>query len=83
LKIALENIDLVLDLIRKAESPSDARMSLMKVVSLSEKQAQAAQEMDLNHARDRLKDLIGYFVVALLSKYIVFIRYSLYEKILS
>jgi hypothetical protein len=39
LKIALENIDLVLDLIRKAESPSDARMSLMKVVSLSEKQA--------------------------------------------
>ncbi|MGQ9654092.1 MAG: DNA gyrase subunit A [Thermodesulfobacteriota bacterium] len=47
MKTALEKLDLVLSLIRKAETPLDARAMLMKEVSLTEKQAQAILDMRL------------------------------------
>ncbi|MBI4041997.1 MAG: DNA gyrase subunit A [Deltaproteobacteria bacterium] len=47
LKIALENIDDVVQLIKKSPSPDEARSGLMKKYSLSERQAQAILDMRL------------------------------------
>ena len=47
LKIALDNLDEVVALIRAAKSPADAKSQLIKKFSLSEKQAQAILEMRL------------------------------------
>jgi DNA gyrase subunit A len=56
MKIALENLDLVLGLIRKAQTPHEARASLMKEISLSEKQAQAILDMRLQKLTRLEKD---------------------------
>ncbi|MGD8962599.1 MAG: DNA gyrase subunit A [Desulfobacterales bacterium] len=47
LKIALDNLDEVVSLIRAAKSPVDAKSQLIKKFSLSEKQAQAILDMRL------------------------------------
>jgi DNA gyrase subunit A len=47
LKIALDNIDAVVELIKKAAGPVEARGGLMERFSLSEKQAQAILDMRL------------------------------------
>ena len=47
LKIALENIDAVVELIKKAPGPAEAKMGLMQSFGLSEKQSQAILEMRL------------------------------------
>ena len=47
LKIALDNIDAVIALIKKSKEPSVARVALMKEFELSELQAQAILEMRL------------------------------------
>jgi DNA gyrase subunit A len=47
LKIALENIDAIIELIKQAPNPKEARAQLMVEYGLSEKQAQAILEMRL------------------------------------
>jgi DNA gyrase subunit A len=47
LKIALDNLDEVVALIRASKSPADAKSQLVKKFSLSEKQAQAILDMRL------------------------------------
>ena len=47
LKIALENIDAMIELIKKAPTPKEARMQLMAQYGLSDKQAQAILDMRL------------------------------------
>ena len=47
LKIALDNLDAVVALIRAAKSPAEAKVQLIKKFSLSEKQAQAILDMRL------------------------------------
>ncbi len=47
LKIAVENIDEVIALIKKSKDPDEARIGLMKRFKLSEKQAQAILDMRL------------------------------------
>jgi DNA gyrase subunit A len=47
LKIAVENIDEVIALIKKSHDPDEARIGLMKTFKLSEKQAQAILDMRL------------------------------------
>ena len=47
LKVALDNLDEVVALIRAAKSPADAKSQLIKKFSLSEKQAQAILDMRL------------------------------------
>ena len=47
LKISVENIDAVVELVKSAEGPSDARLKLMSIYSLSQIQAQAILEMKL------------------------------------
>ena len=46
-KIALDNIDAVIELIKKSKSPADAKVGLMSKFKLSEIQAQAILEMRL------------------------------------
>jgi len=46
-KIALDNIDAVIELIKKSKSPADAKVGLMKTFKLSEIQAQAILDMRL------------------------------------
>lgn len=47
LKIALENLDAVIELIRRARSPKEARAQLMTNYGLTDKQAQAILDMRL------------------------------------
>ncbi len=47
LKIALDNIDAIVELIKKSNNPEDARINLMKQFKLSEIQAKAILEMRL------------------------------------
>jgi DNA gyrase subunit A len=47
LKIALENLDAIIELIKSAPNPKEARIQLMEQYGLSEKQAQAILDMRL------------------------------------
>jgi DNA gyrase subunit A len=47
LKIALENLDAIIELIKSAPNPKEARVQLMEQYGLSEKQAQAILDMRL------------------------------------
>lgn len=47
LKIALENLDAIIELIKRAPNPKEARVQLMDKYALSEKQAQAVLDMRL------------------------------------
>jgi DNA gyrase subunit A len=47
LKIALDNIDAVVELIKKAQGPNEAKLGLQESFGLSEKQSQAILEMRL------------------------------------
>jgi DNA gyrase subunit A len=58
LKIALDNLDEVVALIRASKSPSDAKSQLIKQFSLSEKQAQAILEMRLQRLTGLERDKI-------------------------
>jgi DNA gyrase subunit A len=66
LKIAVENIDEVIALIKKSPNPDIARQGLMSRFSLSEKQAHAILEMrlqrltglEIQKIRDELKDVL-------------------------
>ncbi len=58
LKLALENLDLVLGIIRSSDTPKTAQQTLMKEVGLSEKQAQAILEMRLQRLTRLEKDKI-------------------------
>ncbi len=58
LKIAVENIDAVVALIKKSKSPEEARMGLMDKFSLTEKQAQAILEMRLQRLTGLERDKI-------------------------
>ena len=58
LKIAVENIDAAISLIKKSEGPSKARVELVKTFNLSEKQAQAILEMRLQRLTGLERDKI-------------------------
>ncbi len=62
LKIALDNLDRVIELIRKAASPTEAKLQLMGELSLSDKQAQAILDM-------RLQRLTGLEQEKILTEY--------------
>ena len=62
LKIALDNIDAVIELIKASKSPDAAKEGLMNSFNLSEKQAQAILEM-------RLQRLTGLEVEKVLEEY--------------
>jgi DNA gyrase subunit A len=47
LRIALENLDAIIELIKRAPNPKEARVQLMEQYGLSEKQAQAILDMRL------------------------------------
>jgi DNA gyrase subunit A len=48
LKIAVENIDKIIELIKKSEGPSQAKEQLIKLYTMSDLQAQAVLDMRLN-----------------------------------
>ncbi|MCB1214135.1 MAG: DNA gyrase subunit A [Deltaproteobacteria bacterium] len=58
LKIAVENIDAVVELIKKSANPSEAKAGLMKKFKLSEIQAQAILEMRLQRLTGLERDKI-------------------------
>lgn len=58
LKIALDNLDAVIKLIRKSKSPQEARDGLLKQYDMSEKQAQAILEMRLQRLTALERDKI-------------------------
>lgn len=58
LKIAVDNLDETIDLIRKAPSPDDAREKLIARFSLSERQATAILEMRLSRITGLERDKI-------------------------
>jgi len=58
LKIALENLDAVIALIRAAPNPVEARTGLMSTLSLSEAQAQAILDMRLQRLTNLERDKI-------------------------
>ncbi len=58
LKIALDNLDAVVALIRASKSPVEAKSELMKKFSLTEKQAQAILEMRLQRLTGLERDKI-------------------------
>ena len=64
LKIALDNIDAVIELIKASKNPEAAKEGLMNNFNLSEKQAQAILEM-------RLQRLTGLEVDKILEEYLV------------
>ena len=58
LKIALDNLDAVVALIRASKSPAEAKSQLVKKFSLTEKQAQAILEMRLQRLTGLERDKI-------------------------
>lgn len=58
LKLALDNLDAVIKLIRKSKSPAEARDGLMTQYKMSEKQAQAILEMRLQRLTALERDKI-------------------------
>jgi len=58
LKIALDNLDEVIELIKKSKSPEDARGGLIKKFALSEIQAQAILDMKLQRLTGLERDKI-------------------------
>ncbi|MDI3533986.1 MAG: gyrase subunit [Thermosediminibacterales bacterium] len=77
LRIALDNIDAIVNLIRKSKTVDDARQGLMKTFNLSEKQAQAILDM-------RLQKLTGLEREKVESEYKeVMDRISYYKAVLS
>ena len=58
LKTAVENVDAIVDLIKKAEGPSQARVSLMAKYSLSDIQAQAILDLRLQRLTGLERDKI-------------------------
>lgn len=58
LKIALDNLDAVIKLIRNSKTPPEARTGLMNNYSMSEKQAQAILEMRLQRLTGLERDKI-------------------------
>jgi DNA gyrase subunit A len=58
LKVAVENIDEIVELIKKSEGPSQARIQLMQKFSLSEIQAQAVLDMKLQRLTGLERDKI-------------------------
>ena len=57
-KIALDNLDEVVELIKASESPAAAREGLVRTFSLSERQAQAILEMRLQRLTALVRDKI-------------------------
>jgi len=83
LKVALDNLDEVINLIRSSKTPADAKEGLMERFKLSEKQAQAILDMRLQtltglqreKIEDEYKELlekIKYFKEVLSSETLVF-----------
>jgi DNA gyrase subunit A len=58
LKVALDNLDEIIALIRSARNPEEARQGLMKYYPLSEKQAQAILDMKLQRLTGLERDKI-------------------------
>lgn len=58
LKVAVENIDAIVELVKKSEGPSQARMALMSTYALSEIQAQAILDMRLQRLTGLERDKI-------------------------
>ncbi|MBI4212478.1 MAG: DNA gyrase subunit A [Deltaproteobacteria bacterium] len=58
LKIAIENIDRVIELIKKSKEPAAAKVALIKTFDLSEIQAQAISEMRLQRLTGLERDKI-------------------------
>jgi DNA gyrase subunit A len=58
LRIALDNLDAVIDLIRKSRTPEEARNGLMETFALSERQSQAILEMRLQRLTGLERDKI-------------------------
>tara|TARA_Y100001954_G_scaffold98193_1_gene107001 strand:+ start:4560 stop:7028 length:2469 start_codon:yes stop_codon:yes gene_type:complete len=58
LKIAVENVDEIIELIKKAEGPSHAKKSLIEKYSFSEIQAQAVLDMQLRRITGLERDKI-------------------------
>ncbi len=58
LKIAVENIDAIVELVKKSEGPQQAKKSLIEIYSLSDKQAQAVLDMRLQRLTGLERDKI-------------------------
>jgi DNA gyrase subunit A len=58
LKIAVENIDAIIELIKKSEGPNQAKMNLMSSYSLSDLQSQAILDMRLQRLTGLERDKI-------------------------
>ncbi|MCB9094751.1 MAG: DNA gyrase subunit A [Halobacteriovoraceae bacterium] len=58
LKVAVENIDVIVEMIKKAKGPDQAREQLMKNYELSQKQAQAILDMRLQRLTGLERDKI-------------------------
>jgi DNA gyrase subunit A len=68
LKIALDHLDDVIKTIRRSKSPQEARGSLMKKFSLSERQSQAILEMQLQRLTALERDKIDKEYLELIKK---------------
>ncbi|MBM3253685.1 MAG: DNA gyrase subunit A, partial [Candidatus Omnitrophica bacterium] len=68
LKIALNNLDRIIRLIRKARDPQTAKQELIKEFSLSEKQAQAILEMQLQRLTNLEREKIDSEYLELIKK---------------
>jgi len=58
LKIAIDNLDLTIRLIRESKSPKEAKIALMSNLSLSEEQAQAILDMKLQRLTNMEREKI-------------------------
>jgi len=58
LKVAVENIDKMVDLIKKAKNPSDAKVEIINIFSLTEIQAQAILDLRLQRLTGMERDKI-------------------------
>ncbi len=68
LKIALSNLDKIIKLIRKSKDPHTAKQDLVKEFSLSEKQAQAILEMQLQRLTNLEREKIDNEYLELIKK---------------
>lgn len=77
LKIALKNLDRIIKIIKESENPQAAKLELMKKFDLSDKQAQAILEMQLQRLTGLERDKIDKEYLELIK------RIELYKSILA
>jgi len=68
LKIAMDELDRVIKIIRSAKDPQEAKVNLMEKIKLSDKQAQAILEMQLQRLTNLERDKVEKEYLELLKK---------------